>query len=66
MHPKVGQDVSRVRPLRVLSRRPLEHLCVMREEEEPEWVDVEMLEDPPGESPPEGPNKDPIIENIEE
>jgi len=38
----------------------------MREEEEPERVDVEMLEDPPGESPPEGPNKDPIIENIEE
>lgn len=36
-------DVSRVRPLRVLSRRPQEVLCVM--EESVEWIDVEAVDE---------------------
>lgn len=36
-------DVSRVRPLRVLSRRPREVLCIV--EESVEWIDVEAIDE---------------------
>lgn len=36
-------DVSRVRPLRVLSRRPQEVLCVVNESVE--WIDVEAVDE---------------------
>lgn len=43
VHGGAMADVSRVRPLRVLSRRPQEVLCVV--EESVEWVDVEAVDE---------------------
>ena len=43
MHSDAVDDVSRVRPLRVLSRRPKEALCVV--EGSVGWIDVEAIDE---------------------
>jgi len=69
VHPKRGTtEVSRTRPLRVLSRRPGEFLCQQAEDAEPEWVDVEMVDDEVRQTyvqPPRNEAGPQIIESVE-
>ena len=48
----------------MLRRRRDEHLCVLNENEEAEWIDIELLEESPEDESEEPPSRVPIIHNV--